>query len=145
MFSKPPYASANQKQKDEQDDGQFNALRRGVKIRSIYEIPSSEPERVPFIEAIPKSVSQGEEARVIEELPIKLAVVDDKIALYVMEDPVLARLSVTTIVAENSALAKSFKVLFETYWAQARDYYVIGDRRIELSSQPVAHDGDEDN
>jgi HTH-type transcriptional regulator, sugar sensing transcriptional regulator len=132
MFTKPPYASSTKKHKDEQDNTQFAALERGVKIRSIYEIPTKEAEQVPFIEAIPESVKHGEEARVIEELPIKLAVFDQKIVLYVMEDPFLGKLSVTTIVAENSALAKSFTILFEVFWEKARNYYIVDNNRIDL-------------
>jgi len=134
MFTKPPYASGTTRQKEEQDDSQFEALKKGVKIKSIYEIPPDGPERVPFVDLIPESARHGEEARVIDELPIKLAVFDERIVLYVMEDPLMGKLSITTIVAENTALAKSFKILFDTIWERARDYYFIGDRKISLSN-----------
>jgi HTH-type transcriptional regulator, sugar sensing transcriptional regulator len=134
MFTKPPYAAPTKKLIDEQESCQLAAIKRGVRIRSIYEIPSQEAEHAIFTESIPEFVKNGEEARVIEDLPIKLAVFDQKIVIYVMEDPVLGKLSVTTIVAENSALAKSFLVLFEHYWDRARDYYVIDGRKIDLST-----------
>jgi HTH-type transcriptional regulator, sugar sensing transcriptional regulator len=134
IFTKPPYASATKKQKDEQDQSQFEALEKGVRIRCIYEIPTKEPELVPFIEAIPNSVNHGEEARAIEDLPIKLAIFDEKTALFTMVDPIIVNPSVTSLVAEHHALAKSFKLLFESFWEKSRDYYIVNKRQISLSA-----------
>jgi HTH-type transcriptional regulator, sugar sensing transcriptional regulator len=133
MFSKPPYSSATNKQKDEQDESQFEAIKKGVRIRSIYEIPAKEPELVPFVEAIPNSVKHGEEARTFEELPIKLAIFDEKTALFALVDPIIGKPSVTSLVAEHFALAKSFKLLFESFWEKSRDYHIVNKRKIPLT------------
>jgi HTH-type transcriptional regulator, sugar sensing transcriptional regulator len=134
IFTKPPYASATAKQKDEQDHSQFEALKKGVKIRSIYEIPAEKPESVPFIDAIPDAVNHGEEARAFDDLPLKLAIFDAKTALFTLVDPVIGKPSVTSLVAEHLALAKSFKLLFESFWEKSKDYYIVNKRKFLLTA-----------
>jgi hypothetical protein len=47
-----------------------------------------------------------------------------------MEDSVQERASFTAIMVENSALVKSFSILFETLWEKANDYCIIDNQRI---------------
>jgi sugar-specific transcriptional regulator TrmB len=132
-FTKPPYSFTTREQQEEQKRPQIEALRKGVKIRTIYELPADKASQAALLEAASDFISHGEEARLLEELPIKLAVFDEKIALFTLVDPIIGKPAVTSLVAEHHALAKSFKMLFESFWEKARDYYVINNRKVYLS------------
>jgi sugar-specific transcriptional regulator TrmB len=126
VFTKPPY-SGPQEKLEEQVDQQTQVSRRGVRIRCIYEIAKDENEKRWQREMINRATAAGEEARVIEELPVKLAIFDSRIVIYVLEDRVSRRISLTTQIVEHHALAKALKLLFETLWAQAEDYHILKD------------------
>jgi len=53
--------------------------------------------------------------------------------MYLLNDPVLGKPSMTAQVTEHHALAKSFAALFEAYGEKVRDYFVIKDRRYHLA------------
>jgi|WetSurMetagenome_2_1015567.scaffolds.fasta_scaffold17078_2 HTH-type transcriptional regulator, sugar sensing transcriptional regulator len=134
-FKKPPFYFTSKEQEQEQIDAQIAALDRGVTIRSIQEIPRDEADRIGFFEWLRIAVHpEKHKLRLIDELPIKMAVFDEKIAMYSMEDPVLGKSSITTILTENSALAKSFKLLFESLWVTARDYFVFEGHKYRIGS-----------
>ena len=83
IFSKPPYASVSKAQIKEQSEPQFDALKRGVNIKTIYEIPDDDEGRKELLEQNRYVLNEEEnkmgvsdEIRVIAELPIKLAVLD---------------------------------------------------------------------
>jgi HTH-type transcriptional regulator, sugar sensing transcriptional regulator len=133
VFTKPPYSFGSLKHRQEQKDPQIDALNRGVKVKTIYELPIDDDKKIAFISAVQELTDQGEEARVIDELPIKLAIFDEKIVLFALVDPVIGSPSVTNLVAEHPALARSFMVLFYSLWDKARNYCVINDRKIYLS------------
>ncbi len=133
VFTKPPYSFTTREQQQEQKNPQIDALKRGVKTRTIYELPSERQAQNSLLEAASDLINQGEEARVIEELPIKLAIFDEKTALFALVDPIIGKPSVTSLVAEHQALAKSFKLLFESFWEKSRDYYIVGKHKIPLS------------
>jgi sugar-specific transcriptional regulator TrmB len=126
MFTKPPYSGPREKL-EEQVDQQTQVSRRGIRFRCIYEIAKDEKERKWQRETINRATAVGQEARVIEELPVKLAIFDSRIVIYVLEDPVSRRISLTTQTVEHRALAKALKLLFETVWAQAQDYHISKD------------------
>ena len=131
-FSKPPYAFSNKKQREEQRAPQYDALRRGVKVRTIYELPPDDNDKIAIFDAAKPFLELGEKARAIEELPIKLIVFDKKTVLFALVDPIIGRPSVTSLVAEHRALAASFSVLFESFWEKAADYYMVGNRKIKI-------------
>jgi HTH-type transcriptional regulator, sugar sensing transcriptional regulator len=131
-FSKPPYAFSNKKQREEQRTPQYEALRRGVKVRTIYELPSDDNEKMAIFDAARPFLELGERARAIAELPIKLVVFDRKTVLFALVDPVIGRPSVTSLVAEHRALAQSFSVMFESFWEKALDYFMMGNRKIKI-------------
>ena len=132
-FTKPPYAFTTREQNKEQWDPQFEALKRGVIIRTVFEIPTNRADRASFIKWIRDAYGgEGDEAKVIESLPIKLAIFDDRIAIFVMPDPFLEKLSVTTAVVDNPTLAKTFKILFNALWRKAKDHIIINNRRVHI-------------
>ena len=126
-FTKPPYTVPREKLREEQVDPQLEALKRGVRNRSIYEMPKDEDERRFLFLHGDRSVQLGAEIRVLEELPMKMIIFDSKIVLTILEDALSGETSLTAQVVEHPALAKSLKILFETLWEQAQDYHVLKD------------------
>jgi HTH-type transcriptional regulator, sugar sensing transcriptional regulator len=138
-FSRPPYTAISESSKPfdvEQHDSSYEAIQRGAKVRNIYELPPTDEERLKWIEHTHNnSISPGSHDRMIDELPLKLCVIDRKIVMYTMEDPIQGYLSLTTLITKHSALAKSFVLLFEMFWEKANDYCVINGRKYYLQSQ----------
>jgi len=120
-FSKPPYSGPKERL-EEQFEQQVEPLKKGIRIRGIYEIPKDEEQLQWRLETIDTAAKHGEEARMIKELPMKMAIFDERIVMFALEDPVSRQTSLTTQVVEHHALVKSLKILFETLWEQAEDY-----------------------
>jgi len=125
VFTKAPFAASPEKSQ-EQLAQETDILKRGVKARSIYEIEESD--RGWLFEHLKRAAKAGEEARVIKELPMKMAIFDSRIVLYVLEDPVSKQTSLTTQIVEHRALAKTLMVVFETFWEKAKDYRILKDQ-----------------
>lgn len=128
IFTKPPY-TGTRKVLEKQTKNQTEPLRRGVTIKSIYEIPKSKGELEwwdndlkSWYDDIDYAANQGEHSRVIAELPMKMAVIDEIIVLLPLKDPVATDTSFTTQVVEHASLARGLKILFETMWDRAVDY-----------------------
>jgi HTH-type transcriptional regulator, sugar sensing transcriptional regulator len=64
----------------------------------------------------------GERARFVEELPLKLVIIDERIVLFGMEDPVAAGTELTMLVVEHPALAQVLKVAFMHVWTTGMDF-----------------------
>ena len=127
VFAKGPYTgqTSHQEKTEELIEQEKDVLKHGISGRCIYEIPADEDEKKWFFKAVEQAVNTGEEARVIDELPMKMAVFDTKIVLLALEDPISRRPSFTTQVIEHRSLAKGLTILFETLWAQAEDSHVL--------------------
>ncbi len=126
IFSKPPY-SGPRKKLEEQADRQAEPLRRGIKIRTIYELPWNKEEMEWTFMILKEQAERGENALVIKRLPMKMAIFDTKIVLLAMKDPVSTGTTFTTQVVEHTDLAESLTILFNHIWEQAEDYHIMGD------------------
>jgi sugar-specific transcriptional regulator TrmB len=134
IFSKPPY-SVPKELLTEQASLDLDPRRAGTLTRCIYEIPESKEETEWLILNIEEAVTHGEEARVATELPMKMAVFDEKIVMFALQDPTSRKISLTVQIIEHDALAKALKYLFEKVWAEAEDYHILKERR-KNSTQP---------
>jgi sugar-specific transcriptional regulator TrmB len=127
-FIKPPY-SATKETIIEQIKQQIRLIKEGLKIRAVWEIPKDK-EMIRWLDAYLREAAEyGDQMRVIEELPLKMAIFDSRIVIFTLEDPVSWEISVTTQIVEHRALARTLKVIFETLWEQAQDYQILGDSR----------------
>jgi hypothetical protein len=72
------------------------------------------------------------EIRVIDELPVKLFVFDNRTCFFTLEDPIKGKTSLTMLVTDHEAMAKSFRFLFESFWEKAKDYYIIKGKKHYL-------------
>jgi HTH-type transcriptional regulator, sugar sensing transcriptional regulator len=114
VFTKPPYATPPQ----ENVEG-LKLTRRHV-ARSVYEtaILDAEPE---VVEGIRRFIEAGEEARFVESLPLKLVIIDEAIAMFGLQDPVVTDgdspgNDLTIMVVEHPSLALVLKGAFEATW-----------------------------
>jgi len=122
-FSKPPY-SGRQLLEDQLKE-QYDRLKKGIRNRGIWEIPSSEEEKRWLYQTIELASHYGDESRVISLLPLKLVIFDERTVLFALEDPILAKTSMTSLVVVHPSLARTLKIAFESIWTQAEDYHVL--------------------
>ena len=111
VFAKPPYSFQHKDNITE-----IEVLKKGIKIKTIYENNKMILEKDFLLDMY---ISAGEEARVVEELPIKLAIFDEKTVLLALKDPITHRPSLTTMLIEHSDFAKVMKMTFESIWNSA--------------------------
>ncbi|HEY2326891.1 MAG TPA: helix-turn-helix domain-containing protein [Gaiellaceae bacterium] len=109
IFTKPPYA------KPAQENTEGLALLREHKARSVYEYTALDDQA--FADAVRVFIDAGEEARFVEQLPLKLVIIDELMVMFGMEDPVAGAAELTIVVVEHPALAKILKIAFEAVWS----------------------------
>jgi sugar-specific transcriptional regulator TrmB len=115
VFTKPPYAV----QPDENVEG-LELLGRQIEARSVYE--RSIYDDPAHAKAVRSFVAAGEQARVVEQLPLKLVVIDERIALFTLEDPVAGSGGLTIMIVEHPAIAKLLKLAFDAVWASGEPF-----------------------
>lgn len=104
IFDKPPYHGGHD------NHAELDLLRRGGCVRAVYESEAAD-HAAPFVAA-------GEQARVLPSLPIKLALIDDRIALVPLHDTPDTPSS-SFVIVHQSALLNALAGLFETLWQAA--------------------------
>lgn len=115
-FTKPPY-TANLIDNVEDETG---IITNNVKVRGIYEYKDLNSEEISnLIKMIEMFEKIGEEARIIKELPMKLAVIDETITMLALKDRISLKPSITTIVINHPDFATAQKEVFESYWAKS--------------------------
>ena len=129
FFSKPPYIT----KLDSNIEEVQSACNNNVQVKSIYE--AGHEENAEYIDNLLNLVehyqSVGEEARIIKELPMKLAIVDESISIVSLMDNVTLKSELTTMIVHHPIFALSQKTLFEVYWSKAM---TIEDYRREYTA-----------
>jgi sugar-specific transcriptional regulator TrmB len=115
IFTKPPYAVAP----GENTEG-LELLSRGVVARSVYERSVYDDPAV--VDAVRRFVEAGEQARVVDHLPLKLVVIDERVAVFTMEDPVAGTTDLTIMIVEHPGFAGLLKLAFENAWETGEDF-----------------------
>jgi HTH-type transcriptional regulator, sugar sensing transcriptional regulator len=111
IFTKPPYA------KPPQENIEGLAVVREHEARSIYEFSVFDDPAV--ADGVRRFIEQGEQARFVRELPLKLVIIDETIVMFGMEDPIAANtMELTMMVVEHPSLAMVLKTAFDAYWKQ---------------------------
>jgi sugar-specific transcriptional regulator TrmB/DNA-binding CsgD family transcriptional regulator len=91
-----------------------NLLRRGVRLRVIYDKAALDDEDLSPVEA---SVAAGEEARLLPSAPTKLFMADERIAMLPLQvGPTTIQ---SYVVIYESALVDALAALFEMLWERA--------------------------
>ena len=96
-------------------------LKKTIIDKSIYEYKTIKDVQeidnlIATIEAYEKIV---EEARIIEELPMKLAISDETITMLALNDRISMTPTLTTMIIDHPNFSKAQKKVFESYWASA--------------------------
>jgi sugar-specific transcriptional regulator TrmB len=115
VFTKPPYAV-----EPSDNVAGLQLLARGIEARSVYE--RSLYDNAAQVDAVRHFVAAGERARVVDELPLKLVVIDERLALFTMEDPVAGAPALTIMIVEHQALAQLLKLAFERVWEGGEEF-----------------------
>ncbi len=127
-FTRPPYVMRAPSEDDPEEvyDAAAEAVKRGVRFRAVYELPS-EGDPV-LMQVAEHCVRQGEEIRLTSYVPMKMIVGDGREVIISLEDPATAEATVTSLVIEHRALAEACEMLFEEVWAAATPFELGGDR-----------------
>jgi HTH-type transcriptional regulator, sugar sensing transcriptional regulator len=115
VFTKPPYAI-----EPADNVAGLELLARGVEARSVYERSLYADDAQ--VAAVRHFVERGEQARVVDELPLKLVLIDERIALFTMEDPVAGTRGLTIMIVEHPAFARLLKLAFERVWETGEEF-----------------------
>lgn len=111
VFTKPPYA------RPPQENVEGLAVVRTHQARSIYEFSVFEDPAV--AEGVRRFIEQGEQARFVRDLPLKLVIIDETTVMFGMQDPIAAGTTeLTMMVVEHPSLAQVLKTAFDAYWKQ---------------------------
>lgn len=117
VFTKPPYTASL----EDNIEVQTEVLRKNNIIdKCIYEYSGLKPEEIKnLLKVIENYQKIGEEARVIKELPMKLAISDETITMLALNDRVSLKPSITTVIIDHPNFARAQKAVFEAYWEKA--------------------------
>jgi len=115
IFTKPPYAV----EPSENTEG-LDLLSRGVVARSVYERSVYDDDAV--VGAVRQFVTLGERARVVDHLPLKLVIIDERVAVFTMEDPVAGATDLTIMIVEHPGFAGLLKLAFEHVWESGEEF-----------------------
>jgi sugar-specific transcriptional regulator TrmB len=127
VFTKPPYATPPQ------ENVTGLEVRREHDARSVYELSIFDDEQA--AEGVRRFMDAGEEARFCLELPLKLVIIDERIVMFGMEDPVAESDGSTILVVEHPALARVLKIAFDAVWS---DGLTFEQARRRVGSRKVA-------
>ena len=116
VFTKPPYSALF----SENVDTEISLLKRKVKVRGIYEYKNILKEE--FLKIVYLWSSAGEEVRIVDKLPMKLAIIDNKITMLALNDPVSLKPSITTMIINHPSFAMAQKYVFESIWQNSMTF-----------------------
>jgi sugar-specific transcriptional regulator TrmB len=91
-------------------------LERGIHVRCLYEQAALQHPEVR--QALRQLTGKGEEARVVESVPMDLMVFDQRAALFSLAEE---KGGVTVFVFAHPSLVQSMRLSFDNLWQQGRD------------------------
>ena len=124
-FSKPPYIM-DVDNLDTLNIPQKASAIKGVQYRAIHQIEPDNQEN--FVKRLEYFQSMGEEIYVTDNLPMKLFIFDEEIAVFTMENQESSMSDFTFTSFENTDLAKTFRQLFDLYLTKSislEEYKII--------------------
>jgi HTH-type transcriptional regulator, sugar sensing transcriptional regulator len=111
-FCKPPYLM-NVNNLETLNQPQIASAQKGVIYKAIHQIEPDNIEK--FVKRLEYFESIGEEVYVTDNLPMKLFIFDDEIAVFTMENEESSLSDFTFTSFENTDLAKTFRQIFDLY------------------------------
>lgn len=129
VLNRPPYSEAAEPRKaeraetdainrDEVNPAVIDAIARGVTVRTLYEAHAwRDPAAASFRESMGAYHAAGVDGRLIDRLPIKLALADRRAALVALTDPVLPDVGFpTNLLIEHAGFAEFHADAFDCQW-----------------------------
>ena len=114
VFDKPPYHPSRDLDSNEPE---LELLARGGTARGIYDTEAIDrPDRLHLLRMW---AAAGEQARVLPELPTKMALIDDRLAFLPLRPTTGPDPSPSFVVLHRSAVLDALSALFEALWAIA--------------------------
>lgn len=129
VLVKPPFAIPH-----DANDTELDLLARGVTARAVYE--RSVVESDGGSAAIARYVAAGEQARVVDELPVKFALIDGSEG-FVPLTPDDSETEPTFMVVHRSGLLAALIALFEAVWERAFELSALTARRPDGGRSPL--------
>jgi hypothetical protein len=86
---------------------------------------------------VSRFIEAGEDARFVEQLPLKLVIIDERYVMFGMEDPVAGGSELTMVVVEHPSLAATLKGAFETIWSRGLTFDEAYKRFAEKPAAPT--------
>ena len=114
-FTKPPFATKSDPSL--LSPPAVDAIERGVKIKSIYEIEKNNLDS--FITWIKHFDKAKEEIRITEKLPLKLVIADNNVVMFTLHNKMNTQNNFTSVVIEHSDITDALIELFEIYWERS--------------------------
>ncbi len=118
FVKRPIMIRGRQKIVSEQENAEFEMLKRGAIARVLYEIPDKKEIESVFAH-IKKCIKKGEKARILEGIPLKMYVFDRRHVLMALENTKIPRSPFTMVVIEHTGLARGATMLFDYLWEKA--------------------------
>jgi HTH-type transcriptional regulator, sugar sensing transcriptional regulator len=128
VFTRPPYA------KPPQENIEGLSVARRLETRSLYEYSVFNDPAV--VDGVRQFIRAGERARVVEELPLKLVIIDEAIVMFGMQDPVAGGTDLTIMVVDHPSLAAVLRMAFNAYWEQGVDFEEAAGR-AKVAARPA--------
>jgi HTH-type transcriptional regulator, sugar sensing transcriptional regulator len=130
VFTKPPYTAAL----EEIVEAEAKIIKSNIIEKSIYEYNNinSEEEIKNLITSLEAYQIKDEQARIMKELPMKLAISDETITMLALTDRISMEPSITSMIIDHPTFAKAQKKVFESYWKEAM---TIEEFKIKLNKQ----------
>lgn len=127
VFTKPPYATPPQ------ENVEGIEVTRSHVARSVYEFSVFDDAET--TEGVRRFIEAGEMARFVDQVPLKLVIIDEAIVMFGMQDPVGGSSELTIMVVEHPALASTLKISFESVWDDGLTFDEAFDLRVERRTQ----------
>jgi HTH-type transcriptional regulator, sugar sensing transcriptional regulator len=127
VFTKPPYATPPQ------ENVEGIEVTRSHVARSVYEFSIFDDPAT--TEGVRRFIEAGEEARFVEDVPVKLVIIDEATVMFGMQDPVAGTSELTIMVVEHPALATTLKISFQSVWDRGLTFEQAQDMRVNRRAQ----------
>lgn len=120
VFTKPPYTTPSVEDNIEEEKELFK--KQNLIVKGLYEYEGLTPEE---LESLVKTIETyqeiGEEARLIEKLPMKLVISDETLVMFALNDRISLKPNITSMVVDHPSYAAALKKVFESYWTNGID------------------------
>jgi HTH-type transcriptional regulator, sugar sensing transcriptional regulator len=116
---KGPYVCDTNTRVNQQIKEEKNMLKRGVKCKKIYE--SGELlQHTALIEQFKPLAKLGSQLRMIEQIPIKMVVFDERKVIFPLQDIIKNPDELTIILIEHKEMVSACRILFNFLWSNSK-------------------------